>query len=64
MPSERRLREALRAFVNIRDQFPESMKLIQPKLNRLTPITVTVTKAQFAEAVAALAEADGGRDAE
>lgn len=56
-----RLREALRAFVNTRDQFPESIKLIQPKLNELTPITVTVTKGQFAEAVAALAEADTGR---
>jgi hypothetical protein len=48
----------LRAFINVRDQFPESMKLIQPKLGGLTPISVTVTKDQFAEAVAALAEAD------
>lgn len=53
-----RLREALRAFVNVRDQFPETMKLIRPKLDSLTPITVTVTKAQFIEAVNALAEAD------
>lgn len=53
-----RLREALRAFVNVRDQFPESAKLIRPKLDGLTPITVTVTKSQFEEAVRALAEAD------
>ncbi|WP_228383800.1 hypothetical protein [Sphingopyxis fribergensis] len=41
------MRESLAAFVNVRDQFPQSMKLIDPKLDGLTPMTITITKAQF-----------------
>lgn len=48
------LENALGHFVNIRDQFPESIKLIEKSLDSFTPVTVTVTKAQFLEAFNAL----------
>lgn len=58
-PSYEELVAALEPFVGIRDQFPQTVKLINPKLNGLTPITVTVTKAQFLAAVAAIAKSRG-----
>jgi len=56
-------REALTAFVNVRDQFPESAKLIQPAHDEFSPISVTVTKGQFLAARLALSngEKDNGR---
>lgn len=48
------LEAALRPFVGVRDQFPETVKLIDPKLDGLSGITVTVTKAQFLAAARAL----------
>lgn len=58
-PLERveRLEAALAPFVGIRDQFPQTIQLIDPKLDGLTPITVTVTKTQFLAATNALAKA-------
>ncbi len=53
------LTEALAPFAGVRDQFPQSLKLIDPKLDGLSAITVTVTKAQFKNALAALAKARG-----
>jgi hypothetical protein len=50
-----RLSEALKPFVNVRDQFPQSSKLINPKLDWSEPVTVTVTKGKFLAAIEALA---------
>lgn len=46
------LLEALETFTNLRDQFPQSAKLINPKLSGMEPVTITVTKAQMLAAVA------------
>lgn len=46
--------EAFSPFVDVRDQFPQSAKLINPKLSGLEPVTITVTKAQMLAAVAAV----------
>ncbi|MGX9443895.1 hypothetical protein ACWX0K_15135 [Nitrobacteraceae bacterium UC4446_H13] len=42
-----RVREVVGPFLNIRDQFPESSKLILKKFDGFTPISITVTKDQF-----------------
>ncbi len=54
------LTEALEAFAGVYGQFPETLKLINPKLGGFEPITVTVTKAQFLAAHAVLTKARGG----
>jgi hypothetical protein len=39
--------EIMRPFLNVRDQFPESAKLILKKVGDLATINLTVTKGQF-----------------
>ena len=48
------LREAFDPFLNIKDQMPQTIKLITKAMDGLTPLTVTVTKAQFLRARAIL----------
>lgn len=48
------LRDALLSFATVRDQMPQSHRLIDKKLDDLSPITVTVTKGQFRSALEAL----------
>lgn len=55
------LGEALRPFVDIRTQWPESAKLIQKNVDGMKPITITVTKAQMQTAVATLAKLEKAR---
>lgn len=50
---------AIRPFVNVKDQCPQAIKLIDRKLDGFAPITVTVTKAQFLAALDAIKQADG-----
>lgn len=57
------LADALAPFVGVRDQFPQTIQLIDPKLDGLTPITVTVTKAQFRAALDILASLEQSRRA-
>jgi hypothetical protein len=59
MRSAPELLEALEAFTNLRDQFPQSVKLINPKLDAMSPVTITVTKAQMLAAVDAVSKARG-----
>jgi seryl-tRNA synthetase len=57
-----RLKEAekvIEPFINIRDQYPQSARLIAKKLDGFAPITVTVTKDQFL-AARAFSKAQGG----
>lgn len=54
-PAPADLVEAFEPFLAVRDQYPETIKLINPKLDGMEPITVTVTKAQFLAAFNALA---------
>lgn len=55
-----RLREALRPFVDVRDQYPESAKLIQKGVAGFAPVSVMVTKDQFSAALAALKGGSNG----
>jgi len=48
------LEGALTAFVDVRDQYPESIKLIKKGVSGFQPISVTVTVDQFRAARAAL----------
>lgn len=52
------LEAALRPFLDLKHQVPESVKLISKKLSGFEPVTVTVTKAQMITACQAL----GGTD--
>lgn len=52
-------RELLEAFVNVRDQFPESAKLIDTRFDGHQPISVTVTLDQFRAARTALSQEAG-----
>lgn len=56
-----RLRAALAPFVAMRDCLTvgDNVKLITKKLDGMTPITVTVTKAQFLAALGTKDNADG-----
>ncbi len=53
----RELLTALEPFVGVRDQMPQTIKLIDPKLDGMAPLNVTVTKAQFLAGVRAVAKA-------
>lgn len=44
------VQEVLAPFLNVRDQFPESAKLINKNMGEFAPISVTVTKGQFLDA--------------
>lgn len=57
----RRLSEALEPFISVRDQFPESVKLINKKMDGFTPVTVTVTKDQFLAARQTLSQNGEGK---
>lgn len=56
-----RLRAVLAPFIAMRDGLTvkENVKLISKKLDGMTPITVTVTKAQFLTALSAKGEKNG-----
>ena len=48
------MREAIEPFVSLRDQGCEAVKVINKTMDGLTPVTVTVTKAQYKAAMSAL----------
>ncbi len=39
--------EVIRSFADLRGQFPQSVKLINPKLDSMSPVNITVTKGQM-----------------
>lgn len=53
-PTVEEVAAAFAPFLDIKAQCPQSFKLINPKLDAMTPITVTVTKGQFIAAHAML----------